>query len=266
MQIDWFTLVAQIVNFIILLYLLRRFLYQPVVDVMDRREQKIASRLQEAEEKRASVEEQASRYEKKRQELEKERSERMEEIRSEVQEQRKKLMDTAQQEVREEKEDWQKALRQEQENFLQDLRREMGTRAVAIARRVLKDLADQHMEDRMAALFIEQLKSLDKDKKTAIAEAVRQSSEPFLIRSAHELPAKMRERLVEQTRNLLLDEEDHAARFETRPELISGIELQVNGYHVAWSLQGYLSRLEEEIRERIEEEAGGKEEKDPDDA
>ena len=48
MQIDWFTVVAQIVNFLILVWLLKKFLYGPIIRAMDDRERRIASRLEEA--------------------------------------------------------------------------------------------------------------------------------------------------------------------------------------------------------------------------
>jgi len=51
MQIDWFTLIAQIVNFLILVWLLKHFLYDRMVDGMDKRREKISSRLKEADEK-----------------------------------------------------------------------------------------------------------------------------------------------------------------------------------------------------------------------
>ena len=48
MQIDWFTVVAQIVNFLTLVGLLKKFLYGPIIRAMDDRERRIASRLEEA--------------------------------------------------------------------------------------------------------------------------------------------------------------------------------------------------------------------------
>ena len=49
MQIDYFTIIAQIINFLILVFLLRHFLYRPVITAMDEREQKMVSRLKDAE-------------------------------------------------------------------------------------------------------------------------------------------------------------------------------------------------------------------------
>jgi len=48
MEINWFTVIAQIVNFLILVWLLKRFLYKPVLKAIAEREQKIASRLDAA--------------------------------------------------------------------------------------------------------------------------------------------------------------------------------------------------------------------------
>ena len=43
MLIDWFTVGAQLLNFLILVCLMKRFLYQPVLDAIAAREQKIAA-------------------------------------------------------------------------------------------------------------------------------------------------------------------------------------------------------------------------------
>ena len=47
MLIDWFTVLAQIVNFLILVALMKRFLYGPLIAAIDAREQSIAARLAE---------------------------------------------------------------------------------------------------------------------------------------------------------------------------------------------------------------------------
>src|ERR1700722_9359511 len=45
MLIDWFTVGAQAVNFIILVWLLKRFLYKPILNAIDAREKRIAAEL-----------------------------------------------------------------------------------------------------------------------------------------------------------------------------------------------------------------------------
>ena len=75
MQIDYFTIIAQIINFLILVFLLRHFLYRPVIKSMDEREQKIISRLKEAEQKKKEAEQEAESYRKMLQELSDKRQE-----------------------------------------------------------------------------------------------------------------------------------------------------------------------------------------------
>ena len=48
MLIDWFTVGAQALNFIVLVWLMKRFLYRPVLDAIAAREQRIAQQLAEA--------------------------------------------------------------------------------------------------------------------------------------------------------------------------------------------------------------------------
>ena len=52
MLIDWFTVGAQALNFIILVWLLKRFLYKPILNAVDAREKRIAAELADADAKR----------------------------------------------------------------------------------------------------------------------------------------------------------------------------------------------------------------------
>ena len=70
MQIDWLTVAAQIVNFLVLVWLLQRFLYKPITNAMRRREERIEERLSEAKSARTEAEEEAEALRRKKAELE----------------------------------------------------------------------------------------------------------------------------------------------------------------------------------------------------
>ena len=53
MKINWFTVIAQVINFLILVWLMKRYLYKPVLNAIDEREKKIAAQLADAEAKKA---------------------------------------------------------------------------------------------------------------------------------------------------------------------------------------------------------------------
>lgn len=255
MQLNWFTLVAQIVNFLILLYLLRRFLYGPIVDMMDKREQKIAARLQEAEEKHSEAEQQAERYRQQRRELEEKRGEQLTAIQEEVEARRKELLEEAHEEVQKKKQDWQEALQREQDAFMQELRQRLGREATEVARRALQDLADVQVEQRMADLFVTRIRELEPAERAEISESIQESDGKIVIRSTFELPEEMQQRIADAVQAQIMDEGSLDARFETSPDLISGIEMQVDGYQVGWTIRDYLDDLEEQIRRTIEQES-----------
>jgi len=55
MLIDWFTVGAQVLNFLILVWLLKHFLYKPILNAIDAREKRIASELADADAKKSEA-------------------------------------------------------------------------------------------------------------------------------------------------------------------------------------------------------------------
>ena len=65
MLIDWFTVIAQVVNFLILVWLLKRFLYRPILNAIDAREKRIAAKIADADAKEAEAQKQREEYQQK---------------------------------------------------------------------------------------------------------------------------------------------------------------------------------------------------------
>jgi F-type H+-transporting ATPase subunit b len=256
MQIDWFTLTAQIINFLILLYLLKHFLYQPILDTMDQREQNIAARLQDAEQKRAEAEQQAEEYQRQQQELQDKRDQKLEEILQDVEAQRKKLLQEAKHEVRSKKKDWFVGLRREQEKFLQDLRLRIGTQTAKVASRALQDLADIQIELRMAEKFIARIQELEPAEKADISDSLRHSDQPIVVRSTFDLPDELQHRIATVLQEQFGGETNTQPGFERASDLIAGIEMQVDGHRVSWTIRDYLYGLESQITQVLEHEEG----------
>ncbi|MCF8123589.1 MAG: hypothetical protein K9K34_14360, partial [Desulfarculaceae bacterium] len=70
MLIDWFTVAAQVVNFLILVWLLKHFLYDRIIKAIDQREADIAARSEEAEAKQDAAARKESELAQRRRELE----------------------------------------------------------------------------------------------------------------------------------------------------------------------------------------------------
>jgi F-type H+-transporting ATPase subunit b len=249
--IDWFTILAQIVNFLVLVALLRYFLYDPIISTMDAREARIAADLEAADRKRAEAAQEIETYRQKNQELEARREEWLQDARQEVEAWQKEMSQNARRQVDEAKERWYRALQQEKDAFLQELRRRAGHQIYAITRQALADLAGAELEERLVTHFVERLDRLQGEERQALVQALRDGGPDVVIYSAQELPEATQRRLAAAVRALHGGRNENL-RFATRPELIGGLELRTDGYKVGWNLADYLAALEEEVSEAMQ--------------
>lgn len=250
MLIDWFTVIAQIINFLVLIYLLKRFLYGPIIRAMDEREKKIALRLEEAGKKKEEADLEAEDYRRKNREFDERREEMFSQSKEEVEVRRKDLINEARNQVNAGRTKWYEAIQREKEAFLQDLRRRAGRQTCAISRRVLNDMADVDLEDHIIHVFIERLLSLNKDEIGALKESIHRLPQKISVRSAFKIPGKPAEEIMEVLRNKADGHID--VQFEVSPDLICGIELKIQGSRISWNVDDYLETLEESLLAALE--------------
>lgn len=260
MLVDWFTVIAQVINFLILMVLLRRFLYRPILRAMGEREARIAATLEAAEATRAEATRKAERYREQNSELQERREEMLLEAREEAEAWRRTLIAEARDEIRELRARWYAGLQQEKEAFFQDLRQRTGRQIYAIARRALADLANTDLEQQAINVFIERLDALDEHRREAVVAAIRSAGGEVIVSSAFDVPPESRRRI----RDVLQDQmaEGLKVRFETRADLICGVELRAQGYKIGWSLENYLESLEESLVEALAKEAEEQDERE----
>jgi len=251
MLIDWFTVSAQVVNFLILVWLLKRFLYKPILHAIDEREKRIAKELADADTKKTEAEKERQEFQKKNEELDQQRDELLSKAKSEAKAERQRLLDESRQVAGALRAKQQDALKREQESLHDEITRRTREEVFAIARKTLTDLAGTSLEERMSEVFTRRLRELNDEAKKSLAKALRTLSDPVLVRSAFELPSEQRaaiQRALNETFSA-----DMQVRFETAPDVISGIELTTNGHKVAWSIAEYLASLEKGVDELLRE-------------
>lgn len=249
MLLDWFTVVAQIVNFLILVLLLRRFLYRPILRIMDDREAKIAARLDEARRTQAEAQAEVEMYRRRSQELAERREALMFEAKEEAEAWREKLIARAHQEIDEARARWYESVRQEEAVFVQDVRERIGQQVIAIARQALADLANADLEGRMIGAFIEQIRDLDPEARSRFAGAIQRAGNKMTLHSAFELWPEIRQTLQHELRAVAGD--SAAVTFVRDPNLICGIETRIESHKIAWTLDDYLEALSERLFEAL---------------
>lgn len=251
MNIDWFTVIAQAINFIILVWLMKRFLYKPILAAIDAREKLIADKLNDAERKHTDAINEQEEYRKKIESIDQQRSQLLKTATNEANAERERLMQDSRQDEESEQAKRQEAVRQEVKNMHNHFVHHMQQEIFAISRKTLSDLAATSLEAAMSAAFIQRVRSLDGSAKETIAVALANASEPALVRSAFALPESQRADI--QTALNEAFSADIPLRYEVDKTTISGIEFAINGQQVAWSIAAYLRLLEQHIDKHFAE-------------
>ncbi|MTW22065.1 F0F1 ATP synthase subunit delta [Allochromatium palmeri] len=249
MLIDWFTVGAQVINFLVLVWLLKRFLYRPILDAIDAREQRIAAELADADAKRAEAKQERETFQHKNQAFDAQRAALLAQATDAAKTERARLLDEARHAADALRAKRQEALRQEAEQLNQALLSRTQREVFAIARKTLTDLAGVSLEERLVAVFIERLEAMNGEARDVFGQALETTTEPVRVRSALALPVAQRE-AIQAALNRRFDAEV-SVRFESGPDLIGGIDLSANGQRIGWNLADYLKSLEQGVDELL---------------
>lgn len=242
MLVDWFTVGAQALNFAVLVWLLKRFLYQPVLNAIDQREQHVAAALADADAKQASALQLRDDYQKREEQFDRERDGLLAKATEAAEAERQRLLAEARQAADALSSQRQQALQADARRLNQALLQRTQQQVLAISRQALADLADTPLEAAMVAEFVRRLQALDGAAKASLAQALGSDAAAALVRSALDLPQAQRDQV-----QAALDAAFGVGitlRFETAPDLVAGIELSANGQKLAWSIADYLEAVQ----------------------
>lgn len=250
MLIDWFTVFAQALNFLILVVLLKRFLYKPILLAIDAREKRIAEQLADANTKKAEAQAERDEFLVKNEEFDKQRAALLSKATDEANVEHQRLLDEARKAIEDMLTKRQETLMADARNLNQAISLRAQQEVFAITRKALADLATTSLEERLGEVFTRRLREIDGKTKENLAGVIKSSSEPAIVRSAFDLPEAQRA-TIQNTLNETFSTEVKI-RFETKPDLISGIEFIANGQKVAWSISDYLDSLKKGLEDLLD--------------
>jgi F-type H+-transporting ATPase subunit b len=250
LQIDWLTVAAQIVNFLVLVWLLQRFLYKPITNAMRRREERIEERLSEAKSARTEAEKEAEALRRKEAELEDSKAEILNAAREEADALRERLEAEIREEMEEKRAAWQAHLAEERDAFVTSLRRQAGKQVLEITERVLSDYADSDTAERVVATFAERLKALDAETREKMTKAAAEENQPALVHTGSALESSAKGRITRAIHETLSS--DIEVDYREDADMVLGVRLTIGDYTAEWSAMRYLKRLETELGEIID--------------
>lgn len=242
MLVDWFTVAAQALNFLILVWLLKRLLYKPILNAIAAREKQIAATLANADAVQVQARKERDEFQQKNEELDRQRAALVSKATGDAQAEGQRLLEEARQAATAWSAKRQETLRTDAQNLQQAITRRTQQEVFAIARKALADLASTSLEERMGEVFTRRLRAMDAPAKVRLVDAIQRNPASTTVRSTFELPADQRA-LIQKALNDTLSA-DIAIRFEMAPELVSGIELVTDGQKVGWNIADYLASVE----------------------
>lgn len=224
MGLDWSTFLLELINFLILLWILKHFLYAPVKAAIEARQARVEAVLAQANARRAEAEQMRRDDEARRATWEQERAQARAVLDQELAAERARQVDALQAELQGRRD--KAAILDERRG--REAERQSQDAALALAAgfgsRLLGRLADPVLEARLVEMVIEDLPRLSSGHREALAAAAGAEPVGVRVRSAYPLSAGQRAAL-QAALSQAAGREDLGTDFEMDPGLIAGLQI-----------------------------------------
>lgn len=225
MEFDWTTFTLEIINFLILVWILKRFLYRPILDVIARRRAGVEKTLADAKRIEAEAGELKQRSERELAQWEKNKEAAQARLREELAAERERLMVELETSLAEERERRRVLDERRQHDFRRAIEEQGIAQGAAFSARLLGRVATPELEARLYALLLEDLRGLRAEDKRAVADAAAAPGLQLKVQSAFVLDegrrAELARALAEATGKTL------PVEYRENPELLAGFRVSI---------------------------------------
>jgi F-type H+-transporting ATPase subunit b len=238
-ELSWSTFILEIINFLVLVWILKRFLYKPVLDVIARRRAGIDKSLDEAQNKLTQAQALENQYQNRLNEWEQEKQVAHDSLRREIETERARLSAALMASLDQERE---KARVLDERRMHDSLRRgeeQALQHGAQFAGRLLERVANQELEARLIRMALDDLPQLAGERMEALRAAWNAAQDPVTVTSAFPLDEAQRQQLQTQFAKLL---GSSRAPWDYRqdPALGAGLRVRIGPWVLRANLQDEL--------------------------
>jgi len=248
MRLDWSTLALQLVNFTILVVLLQRFLYRPVLRVLDARRAAGEAQRAQAQQALQSLAQERAALEAERTRFAAERGEARKAVEAQAQQLMAARRAAAEKDAAAFLEEARKTLAREREQVLGEARRTALALAVEMTHRVLAEIPESMRWQSWLERLDGYLDSLGETERVELAGEL-EGGAPLRVVTAAALPEAIAAQWRESLKRAL--GAPVKITFETSAELIGGAELRFPHATLSFSVQAMLQRLDRELEHHV---------------
>jgi F-type H+-transporting ATPase subunit b len=237
-ELTWSTFIIEIVNFLVLVWLLQHFLYRPVRNIVDRRRESIRQELDDARAQRSAGEALQARYEARFADWEKERAEEHERMQRELDAEREQRREALRKELIDERRKARALAAHDQEVAREALEKRAVDAGARFASHLLQRVADAALEASLMELTVADLAGeTGEELRRALCES-NVDDEPVDVTTAFEAPSAQRTR-IEQALATLAGR-TVPCTWHINPRLVAGLRLRAGAVVVDANLAAEL--------------------------
>lgn len=240
MELNWTTFVLEIINFLILVWVLKKLLYQPVLNAIEQRRKNIEATLTQATNTRNEAQTMREQYENRLAAWEHDKQQAQDELLQEIAAERKRRLEDLQRELIKERTKAEAIAAQHQQESQRQTERRALERSARFASKLLRDVSDANLDTRLVNHLIEDLRELPEEKLTELRQAGNTEADTVSITTAHPLADDTRQ-LLETALIHALGSTQKKFNYLVDPNLLAGARITIGDWLIKANLQDELA-------------------------
>lgn len=240
MELDWTSFLLEIINFLVLVWILKHFLYRPVLNMVEQRRRAVDKVRADAELIQTEAVDLRRSYEARLQDWEQEKSTARAKLRTDLDQERQRLALAQQQSLQAERERFEVLLQREARDNRRQIEREALDLGGRISRRLLARLSNPELEQRLIRLLVEDLARLTMERLAEMRAACKLDRSTVQVTSAFPLDQAAADALREGLIAALDLSQDCRWRFQQDQSLIAGVRVALGSWMLRANLQDEL--------------------------
>jgi F-type H+-transporting ATPase subunit b len=254
MIFNWLVIIGLVIGFILLLGLFKHFFYQPIIDNLNAREQKLQQLLSVANNKIKHAKTLQQNCEKAYQDLEKQKVLLLKKSQIDAEQTNLNLLKSAHEAADDMLRKRLGAIQNELQTLQQWVITQNITEVYAITEQMLTDLMGVELHEVMFSRFIDRVNTLPEEQQVSLLQALKRSNNLVVIRSAHALSEQNKQKISDSLSRVLDNKYpiDIKFNFILVPNFIAGLEINVSGWKLQWSIHQHLQSLQDNVRTALQ--------------
>jgi F-type H+-transporting ATPase subunit b len=243
MEFNVSTFILEIFNFLILIWILQRLFYKPLLETIAKRKQFIDQSLADAKTMQQQAEEQRSLYENRQKLWEQEKKAALAALHQQIDVERRAQLAQLNVDLEQERQKAKVTLNRQQQDLQQQAEKQALLNGARFAGMLLKQTASPELEAQLFTLLLNHLKTLPEACTLCLQMLGAKKSVPIKITSAYQLTDELRLQLEQKLSSLINSPINF--QFHQDAELIAGLRMDIGAWVLNANLQHELTGFAE---------------------